>query len=67
MSLGIVAASGWSVYAMFVLDRGRPGRSGLALLWHGQGGGIYLEVGSHRRPTWSRIEPTGAFCAARPG
>ena len=24
VSLGIVAACGWSVYAMFVLDRGRP-------------------------------------------
>jgi P-type Cu+ transporter len=44
VSLGIVAASGWSVYAMFVLDRGRAGRSGLPLLWHGQAGGIYLEV-----------------------
>lgn len=24
VSLGIIAACGWSVYAMFVLDRGRP-------------------------------------------
>ena len=44
VSLGIVAACGWSVYAMFVLDRG-PGRlSGLQNLLHGSGGGIYLEV-----------------------
>ena len=27
VSLGIVAACGWSVYAMFVLDRGRAGRA----------------------------------------
>jgi len=44
VSLGIVAACGWSVYAMFVLDRGRSGLSGLANLLHGSGGGIYLEV-----------------------
>ena len=44
VSLGILAASGWSVYAMFVLDRGRTGQYGLQLLWHGQAGGIYLEV-----------------------
>ena len=44
VSLGILAACGWSVYAMFVLDRGRAGLSGLASLLHGAGGGIYLEV-----------------------
>ena len=44
VSLGILAACGWSVYAMFVLDRGRGGLSGLASLLHGSGGGIYLEV-----------------------
>jgi len=44
VSLGIVAACGWSVYAMFVLDRGRGGASGLQNLLHGSGGGIYLEV-----------------------
>ena len=44
VSLGIVAACGWSAYAMFVLDRGRRGLSGLANLLHGSGGGIYLEV-----------------------
>jgi len=44
VSLGIVAACGWSVYAMFVLDRGQRGLSGLANLLHGSGGGIYLEV-----------------------
>src|SRR5260221_7980842 len=42
--LGIMAACGWSVYAMVVLDRG-PGRvSPVQLLVHGSGGGIYLEV-----------------------
>jgi P-type Cu+ transporter len=44
VSLGILAACGWSVYAMFVLDRGRAGLSGLQNLMHGSGGGIYLEV-----------------------
>jgi len=44
VSLGIVAACGWSVYAMFVLDRGRGVLSGLQNLLHGSGGGIYLEV-----------------------
>ena len=44
VSLGIVAACGWSVYAMFVLDRSRTGLSGLQLILHGSGGGIYLEV-----------------------
>jgi P-type Cu+ transporter len=44
VSLGIVAACGWSVYAMFVLDRSRTGLSGLRLILHGSGGGIYLEV-----------------------
>ena len=44
VSLGILAACGWSVYAMFVLDRARGGLSGLANLLHGSGGGIYLEV-----------------------
>ena len=44
VSLGILAACGWSVYAMFVLDRSRAGLSGLPSLLHGSGGGIYLEV-----------------------
>ena len=44
VSLGIVAACGWSVYAMFYLDRGRISLSGLQSLLHGSGGGIYLEV-----------------------
>ena len=44
VSLGILAACGWSAYAMFVLDRGQRGLSGLANLLHGSGGGIYLEV-----------------------
>jgi P-type Cu+ transporter len=44
VSLGIVAACSWSVYAIFVLDRSRAGASGLQLILHGSGGGIYLEV-----------------------
>ncbi len=44
VSLGIAAACGWSVYAMFVLDRGQDQVSALQLLLHASGGGIYLEV-----------------------
>ncbi len=44
VSMGILAACGWSVYAMFVLDRTRSGRSGLQAVLHGSAGGIYLEV-----------------------
>jgi len=44
VSLGITAACGWSVYAMFVLDRGQAGMSVRQLLLHASGGGIYLEV-----------------------
>ena len=44
VSLGIAAACGWSVYAMFVLDRGQAGMSVRQLLLHASGGGIYLEV-----------------------
>ena len=40
VSLGILAACGWSVYAMFALDRGRKGPSGLDNLLHGSGGGL---------------------------
>jgi P-type Cu+ transporter len=44
VSLGIVAACGWSGYAMFVLDTGRTRVSPVQLLIHASGGGIYLEV-----------------------
>ena len=44
VSVGIVAACAWSVYAMFVLDRGQAGMSAWQLLRHASGGGIYLEV-----------------------
>jgi P-type Cu+ transporter len=44
VSLGILAACGWSVYAMFFLDRSTTGLSGLQNILHGSGGGIYLEV-----------------------
>jgi Cu+-exporting ATPase len=43
VSLGVVAACGWSVYAMFRLDR-TSGASALTELAHASGGGIYLEV-----------------------
>jgi P-type Cu+ transporter len=44
VSLGIVAACGWSVYAMFVLDPGVTGGSLWQRLIHDSGGGIYLET-----------------------
>ena len=44
VSLGITASCGWSLYAMFVLDRGQVGLSAGYLLLHASGGGIYLEV-----------------------
>ncbi|HEV3292763.1 MAG TPA: heavy metal translocating P-type ATPase, partial [Streptosporangiaceae bacterium] len=44
VSLGITAACVWSLYAMFVLDRGQAGVSAWYLLLHASGGGIYLEV-----------------------
>jgi P-type Cu+ transporter len=44
VSLGITAACAWSVYAMFVLDRGQARLSPLYLLVHASGGGIYLEA-----------------------
>jgi len=44
VSLGIIAACGWSVYAMFVLDRTERGGSVWQLLIHASGGGIYLET-----------------------
>jgi P-type Cu+ transporter len=44
VSLGIVAACAWSVYAMFVLDTGSTHVSAWYELIHASGGGIYLEV-----------------------
>ena len=44
VSLGIIAACGWSVYAMFVLDRGRTDGGLWQRLIHASGGGIYLET-----------------------
>ncbi len=44
VSLGITAACGWSIYAMFVLDRGSTQVSSRYELLHASGGGIYLEV-----------------------
>ncbi len=44
VSLGIIAACGWSVYAMFVLDGGTVHHTAMYELLHASGGGIYLEV-----------------------
>jgi Cu+-exporting ATPase len=44
VSLGILASCGWSLYAMFVLDRGQRGETFWHLLTRASGGGIYLET-----------------------
>jgi P-type Cu+ transporter len=44
VSLGIIAACGWSVYAMFILDRGPSAGTLWQRLIHASGGGIYLET-----------------------
>jgi P-type Cu+ transporter len=44
VSLGIIAACGWSIYAMFALDRGGAGGTLWQRLIHNSGGGIYLET-----------------------
>ena len=44
VSLGIIAACGWSVYAMFALDAGGAGGTLWQRLVHNSGGGIYLET-----------------------
>jgi heavy metal translocating P-type ATPase len=44
VSLGIIAACGWSVYAMFALDNGQRSGTLWQQLIHGSGGGIYLET-----------------------
>jgi Cu+-exporting ATPase len=44
VSLGVIAACGWSVYAMFVLDPAERGGSVWQLVIHASGGGIYLET-----------------------
>jgi heavy metal translocating P-type ATPase len=44
VSLGVLAACGWSVYAMFVLDRVSQGGSLWERLTRDSGGGIYLET-----------------------
>ena len=44
VSLGIIAATGWSVYAMFWQDTDRGPQSVLSVLTHQAGGGIYIDV-----------------------
>src|ERR1700683_1953984 len=44
VSLSVVTASGWSLYAMFALDQARVTASPYYELFHAAGGGIYLEV-----------------------
>jgi len=44
VSLGIISATAWSLYSMFVSDATRSERSPLFLLIHRSGGAIYLDV-----------------------
>ena len=44
VSLGIVAATGWSLYAMFWRDTSRAPRTVLFVLAHQSGGAIYTDV-----------------------
>ena len=44
VSLSVIAATGWSLYAMFALDQARVTASPYYELFHAAGGGIYLEV-----------------------
>ncbi len=44
VSLGVISASAWSVYAMFFEDTGPAGHSIAYLLTHHSGGSIYLDV-----------------------
>ena len=44
VSLGIVAATGWSVYAMFWRDTSHAPRTVLFVLAHQSGGAIYIDV-----------------------
>jgi cation-transporting P-type ATPase A/B/Cu+-exporting ATPase len=44
VSMGIIAATSWSLYAMFFRDISEPGRSGLYVLLHQAGGALYLDV-----------------------
>ena len=44
VSMGIIAATSWSLYAMFFRDVSEPGRSGLYVLLHQAGGALYLDV-----------------------
>ncbi len=46
VSMGIVAATTWSVYAMFFRDEREPRVSVLDVLLHQSGGAIYLDVGA---------------------
>jgi Cu+-exporting ATPase len=44
VSMGVIAATSWSLYAMFFRDVSEPGRSGLYVLLHQAGGALYLDV-----------------------
>ncbi len=44
VSMGILSATGWSLYAMFFRDTDRSAESALYVLIHRSGGSIYLDV-----------------------
>jgi P-type Cu+ transporter len=44
VSLGILSATGWSLYAMFWQDKGRTVQPAIDVIFHRGGGAIYLDV-----------------------
>lgn len=46
VSLGLLASTGWSLYAMFAEDGARAQGPALSLIARGSGGAIYLDVGA---------------------
>lgn len=44
VSLGILSATGWSLYAMFWQDKGRGVQPAVDVIFHHGGGAIYLDV-----------------------
>ena len=64
VSIGIAAATGWSIYAMFWRDTNHVARSLLFVITHQAGGAIYIDVAagvsppSYLRAVTSRRPPS---------